>query len=293
MIDVTEQSFRRDVLKASQELPVLVEVWASWSAPACELGAILERIERDLAGAFSLVRIDAEDNSQLLGRLGVKTLPFCLLFKNGEPADGFIGTPREDTIRAFLRRHVARPVSDAVAEQARLAQAEHRHADAAAALRAMLAINPADRTARADYVRALLHLRQFEPAAMAFEPLHGRAASEPAVEVLATLIDAGATARVVGTERAARAAVRAATETVIPADAAAWTVLDARHVLAQWLLSEGRAAEAMEELLAILAADRGYRDGAACKTMLAAFEIEADQSLVAGYRRRMAAMLFN
>ena len=292
MIDVTEQSFRRDVLKASQELPVLVEVWASWSAPACELGAILERVERDLAGVFSLVRIDAEDNSQLLARLGVKTLPFSLLFKNGEPVDGFIGTPREDTIRAFLKRHVARPVSDAVAEQARQAQVEHRYGEAAAALRAMLAINPADRTARADYVRALLRLRQSEAAATAFEPLRGRVGSDPAIEGLAALLDAGTTARALGSERAARAALRAAAGTS-PHDASASAVLDARHALAQWLLVEGRSAEAMEELLAILAADRGYRDGAARKTMLAAFEMEGDQSLVAGYRRRLAAMLFN
>ena len=115
MIDVTEQSFERDVLHASHSNPVLVEIWAPSSAPSRTLAATLERLELDMAGVFTLVRIDAGENALLLSRMGVKALPFALLFKDGEPVDGFVGTPRESTVRGFLSRHVSRPPGETLA----------------------------------------------------------------------------------------------------------------------------------------------------------------------------------
>ena len=65
---------------------------------------MLERIESDLAGVFTLVRVDAEENAQLIARIGIRSLPFSLLTDTGEQDFNlsFLGTwTRESSVVAF------------------------------------------------------------------------------------------------------------------------------------------------------------------------------------------------
>jgi putative thioredoxin len=292
MIDVTEQSFERDVLQASHNIPVLVEIWAPSSAPSRALAATLERIELDMAGVFTLVRIDAGENALLLARMGVKALPFALLFKEGEPVDGFVGTPRESTVRGFLSRHVSRPPGETLADHLKEAVSERRWGDVMATSRALLAINPADREVRAGYVDALVRLRRIEEAERAFEPLARAPGTDGGVDALRTLLGAGRALFSIDSEAEARAALATAIARAARDEGSLADMLDARHSLSLWLLVAGRYAEAMDEALTILEVDRTYGDGAARSTMLAAFELDADKARVTEYRHRLAAALF-
>ncbi len=288
MIDVSEASFEREVVRASDQLPILVEFWAPWSASSRTLGPLLERVERDSAGAFGLVRVDVEENSELIKRLGIKSVPFTLLFEKGQPVDGFVGTPTADQIEAFVTRHVSHPV-EGIDDRARAALDDGRFHDALDLLRTMLAINPADRQARAHYVRTLIRLRRFDEARTAFDPLRGRAATDYAADVLGCLVSAAELARTHPGDAVLRdAVVRAEAMGAAGRDA----LLAARYDLGQWLLVEGRAAEAMDEFLVVLGSDKLYRDGAARKMMLAALDLDRDAERVARYRRRLAATLF-
>ena len=288
MIEVSDSSFERDVVRASEQLPVLVEFWASWSASSRSLGPLLERVERDAAGAFNLVRVDVDRNSELIKRLGIKTVPFTLLFEKGQPVDGFVGTPTQDQVQAFVDRHVSHPI-EGIDENARTALDEDRLHDAIDLLRMALAINPADHRSRIDYVRTLIRLRRFDQALTAFEPLRSRVTTDYAVDVLARLVEAVELARRHPTDTALREAL---SQAEAGRDPASEVVLAARYDLARWLMVEGRTADAMDELLAILGRDKLFRDGGARKAMLAALELERDGERVARYRRKLAATLF-
>ena len=288
MIEVSDSSFERDVVRASEQLPVLVEFWAPWSASSDSLGPLLERVQRDAAGAFNLVRVDVDRNGELIKRLGIKTVPFTLLFEKGQPVDGFVGTPTQEQVQAFVDRHVSHPI-EGIDEKARTALDEDRLHDAIDLLRMALAINPADHRTRIDYVRTLIRLRRFDQALIAFAPLRGRVTPDYAVDVLAHLVEAVELARRHPSDLVLREAVALADAACGPDSGA---VLAARYDLARWLMAEGRTAEAMDELLVILGSDKLFRDGGARKAMLAALELERDDERVARYRRKLAATLF-
>ena len=67
---------------------------------------------------------------------------------------------------------------------------------------------------------------------------------------------------------------------------------ESRYRMAAHMAREGRYADAISQLLAIVERDRAFRDDAARKTLLALFEALGDDPLVANGRRKLATVLF-
>lgn len=81
-IQVTSETFETDVIKKSQETPVLVDFYAEWCGPCKSLGPILERLADEYAGAFILAKVDSDAEQMLVAGMGVRSLPTVVLFKN-------------------------------------------------------------------------------------------------------------------------------------------------------------------------------------------------------------------
>jgi putative thioredoxin len=279
MIEVTRQNFQEEVIAASHGVPVLVDFWAPWCAPCRALSPVLERIERDLAGQVVLVKVNSDENPEIVAALGVRGIPNVVLFKEGRPVDNFVGALPEARIREFLARHVHDPVQRQL-DVAREAMQEKRYAAAADALGMLLAINPADQKIRSEYVIALTRLGRFEQARKIFEPLGAPARSDLRLAAVARLLDACE-----GSALDGEAGLRKAVEQS-PEDH------DARLALAQWLMAQSRWAESMDQLLVIAGRDRKFGDDIARRMMLAVFELCPDAALVASYRRKLSASLY-
>ena len=106
MIDVTIQNFEAEVIEASMTTPVLVDFWAPWCGPCKSLGPILEKVEEAYAGRFKLVKINSDDEQQLAGAFGIRSIPTCVLLMGDQPVDGFMGALPEGQVKAFLDKHL-------------------------------------------------------------------------------------------------------------------------------------------------------------------------------------------
>ncbi len=93
--EVTDQTFDRDVLQASE--PVLVDFWAPWCGPCRMVAPIVEELADEYAGRVKFVKLNTDENPATAARYGIRSIPTLLVFKNGQPVGQIIGfRPKSD-----------------------------------------------------------------------------------------------------------------------------------------------------------------------------------------------------
>ena len=65
-IDVTDQTFQKDVAERSLNVPVVIDFWADWCQPCKQLGPILEKLADEYAGRFVLAKVDIDATGRVL-----------------------------------------------------------------------------------------------------------------------------------------------------------------------------------------------------------------------------------
>ena len=100
--EVTDESFQRDVLEASE--PVVVDFWAPWCGPCRAVEPVLAELEREHEGKVGFAKLNIDENIETASRFSVLSIPTAILFQDGRPQETVIGArPRSHYERAWAR----------------------------------------------------------------------------------------------------------------------------------------------------------------------------------------------
>jgi putative thioredoxin len=281
-MDVSTADFDEKVLRASATRPVLVDFWAPWCGPCRALAPLLDRLAAEFADRFTLAKLNTDEEPEIAARYGVRGIPNCKLFVDGNVVDEFTGVLPEPALRDFFARALPSPAAPLVASaQALLAAGDV--AGAYAKIDEAVHVAPNDEDALLTRIEILLAQgRADEAQALVTQRLAGDGSLRD-TRRLATLA-----------ARATLAAGTASGDLAALAQAAAREPIDcaAKLAYARALAASGDYESALRELLAIVNADRAFGDDAGRRTMLTIFDaLPADSDLVRRYRRELASAL--
>jgi putative thioredoxin len=302
MIDVTVANFETEVVEASMTTPVLVDFWAPWCGPCKSLGPVLEKVEADYNGRFKLVKINSDEEQELAGAFGIRSIPTCVLMVGGKPADGFMGALPEGQVKAFLDKHLpAENELEAQAEEEEALQAldDGDLETALTKLQQAVETDPNNDDARFDLVKLLLEMGLEDEAKVAFAPVIAKAAGVRKLDSLNHWIKA--------LDAVAHFADAASAEAeFLSKIAASKRDFESRFGIVQLRMAEQRWTDAMDELLEILMRDKTWNSDLARKTYVAILDIieppkpkvaegqiPPEDPTVVTYRRRLSSVVLS
>jgi thioredoxin 1 len=102
--EVTIDNFKTEVEES--DIPVLVDFWAEWCGPCQQLAPRIDEIAGEYDGKVKVVKVDVDDNQELAGQFGIRSIPTLLIFKDGDRVDQLVGSVPSDRIREHLDEYI-------------------------------------------------------------------------------------------------------------------------------------------------------------------------------------------
>jgi putative thioredoxin len=272
IIEVNEANFEYEVMSYSQNVPVIVDFWATWCRPCKTLSPLLEKIVFEAQGSFRLAKVDVDQNPNLTLRFGIRSIPTVKAITQGEVVADFVGEQPESRVREFIRK-ILPPSQNSLAQE----KAE-----------------------------SLLYMQDWQMAETTFRGVLEKEASNPAsiLGLAKSLIPQGKTKeayKLLISFPISRHLAQA--EILLPLCTAMLDLnegnlkdeseMDAMFMNAIRLVLRGNLEAAIDGLLDILRRDKHYQDDSARKAILSILEImNEDKPETRAYRAELASVLF-
>jgi len=101
-MDVTDETFYREVVERSHDLPVVVDFCAEWCGPCRMLTPVLEREVATREGQVLLAKVDVDASPALAAHYRVQGIPAVKAFRNGTVVAEFTGVRSGPGVADFL-----------------------------------------------------------------------------------------------------------------------------------------------------------------------------------------------
>lgn len=239
---------------------------------------LLAQIAESYRGELLLAKVNCDVEQDIVMRFGIRSLPTVVLFKDGQPVDGFAGAQPESQIRAMLAPHVAEPAPEA-ADPMEAAQAlfdDGRIGDAEAVLKQLLGEDNSNAQALILYARCLAERGELGEAQLVLDAVKGDEHKQAL---------AGARAQLAFLRQVNDLPEAAALKSRLAQDAGDD---EASYQLAIHQLARQQYEPALDALLRLFVRNRNYGEGLPHKTLLQVFDLLGnDHPLVTTYRRKL------
>jgi putative thioredoxin len=295
--------FRKDVVEPSQSKLVILDFWAEWCGPCKALTPVLEKVAGEYADkGVVLAKINVDEEQFIAAQFQVRSIPTVYAMFQGQPVADLTNARSESQLKAMLDQLLGQlpvqggadggatpqgPSPEEIAQFVKMGEEALAAGDpqrAASIFAQITEFAEGNAPAHAGLVRAMVQLGEVEQARQVMEVID----SDPRLAADAAIAPARSALELAGerVDDGELASLLAAAEAA-PAD------MDAQLAFAEAAFAAGERDAAADTLLAMIAADREWNEGAARTKLLKIFEATGlEDEWVVGVRRRLSRVLF-
>ncbi|MBY0283274.1 MAG: tetratricopeptide repeat protein [Sphingomonas sp.] len=287
-------AFRRDVVEPSMTKLVIIDFWAEWCGPCKALTPLLEKVAAAYADkGVVLAKIDTDKNQFIAAQFQIRTIPTVYAMFQGQLVADLTPARTESALKTMLDQILRQlpidsPETEAEAEiEPLIAMAEQVLADgdaprALGIFTQLLEMAPEHAAVHSGLVRTLVAAGELDAAQEHLDALPEDMGKLPEIDRARAALALAKDAKPVD-DLAGLAAEVAAN----PDDH------EKRFALAGGQMAAGDRDTAAATLLAMIADDRAWNEGAAKAQLLKLFEVVGlEDPWVSAQRRKLSAILF-
>lgn len=174
VLEASQSSFNTTVILNSYKLPVLVEFMGIWSEPCNHVADDLAKLATEFAGKFVFVKVDCDEQKELMEQYEIKNLPTLKVFKDGEVIRTEEGQLKANELRELLKSQGVYRQSDELRLQAREKHIAGELLEAITLLTQAIQEDPGNTRVAMDMVQILMDMNELDQAKALFNKLPGR-----------------------------------------------------------------------------------------------------------------------